>query len=376
MEAGAIQRYANSLKAYGDNVSGLRSALNEGVTLRQNNRLNAIATTQRQKLQNIFLSNIVDDEKLREIHEALSGLAIQAGAAPEAIMKLNQAGAFNPIKRGASALANKIRTAGTSARLSGTAQPGDNVGANAYNEEGLSAETGSYVPKDTDAGVQMENFNPMKQAPKPSKLRTTLTKAKEPTPIEEGSGQPGRVGQDFDADTEGFQGESLNTFRSAGQAGSSTDAITSQIGEASRATQAASTAADTVANTAESAAAGLSSAADTAASAATAAATTTGTDLAGAATGALAGAAEATGLGAALGTAAAIAGPASILAGLGFGIYELVQAFKPRPHPDMKKVKLPSQVKQTMNIAPTHRTLSVAPSANSALLQAGQSSAV
>jgi len=374
MEAGAIQRYANNLKSYGDNVAGLRSALNEGVTLRQNNRLNAIATTQRQKLQNIFLSNIVDDEKLREIHEALGGLAIQAGAAPEALMKLNGAGAFNPIKRGASALANKIRTAGTSARLSGTQMPGDNVGANAYNEEGLSAETGSYVPKDTDAGVQMENFNPMKQAPKPSKLRTTLTKANEPASIEQGSGQPGKFGSNFDLDDDGFHGGSLENFRS-GMPGTSSDAITSQIGEASRATQAATTAADTVANTAESAAAGLSSAADTAASAATAA-VTTGTDLAGAATGALAGAAEATGLGAALGTAAAIAGPASILAGLGFGIYELVQAFKPRPHPDMKKVKLPSQVKQTMNIAPTHRTLSVAPSANSALLQAGQSSAV
>jgi hypothetical protein len=42
----------------------------------------------------------------------------------------------------------------------------------------------------------------------------------------------------------------------------------------------------------------------------------------------------------------------------------------------MKKVTLPSQVKQTMNVTPSHRALSVAPSTNSALLQAGQSSAV
>lgn len=375
MEAGAIQRYANNLKSYGDNVAGLRSALNEGVTLRQNNRLNAIATTQRQKLQNIFLSNIVDDEKLREIHEALGGLAIQAGAAPDALMKLNEAGAFNPVKRAGSALFSKIRTSGTSARLSGTAQPGDAVEMNSYDANGLANE-GSY--EGVEVGDPETTYVPFEpNAPRPvaqTSLRTTLTRVQQPAARVEtsGSGQVGKVGSNFDLADDGFHGGSIENFRNFG---TSSDAITSQIGEASRATQAATSAADTVANTAESAAAGLSSAADTAASAATAAATT-GTDLAGAATGALAGAAEATGLGAALGTAAAIAGPASILAGLGFGIYELVQAFKPRPHPDMKKVKLPSQVKQTMNIAPTHRTLSVAPSANSALLQAGQSSAV
>tara|TARA_R100001591_G_scaffold54476_3_gene64465 strand:+ start:7539 stop:8639 length:1101 start_codon:yes stop_codon:yes gene_type:complete len=366
MEAGAIQRYSNSLKSYADNIGGIRSALNEGVTLRQNNRLNAIANTQRQKLQNIFLSNIVNDEKLREIHESLSNLSIQAGAVPEAISKLNQAGAFNPIKRAGSALYSKIRTAGTSARLPGTAEPGDNVAPRGYNPETLTKEN-VYAPQDSEAGVQMENFNPMNQAPKASKLKTTLTKAKEPpTPSGEegGSGQAGRVGQDFDADVEdrfGSLDANIRPASSAG-AGSSTDPLPTSA-TAAETTDTAAEAGDAAATAAETA--GAEAAGETA-----------GDTIASAAGTALAGAAEATGLGAALGTAAAIAGPASILAGLGFGIYELVQAFKPHPHPDMKKVAIPSQVKQTMNVIPTHRTLSVAPGANSAILQAGQSSAV
>ena len=144
MEAGAIQRYANNLKSYGDNIAGLRSALNEGVTLRQNNRLNAIATSQRQKLQNIFLSNVVEDEKLREIHEALGNLSIQAGAAPQALYSLgtalNKVGAFNPVKRAGTSLLQKVKSAGTSLRLKGTAQPDDAEEMEGYDEEGIEDE--------------------------------------------------------------------------------------------------------------------------------------------------------------------------------------------------------------------------------------------
>ena len=371
MEAGAIQRYSNSIKSYADNIGGIRSALNEGVTLRQNNRLDAIANTQRQKLQNIFLSNIVNDEKLREIHESLSNLSIQAGAAPDALIKLNNAGVFNPVKRAGSALYSKIRTAGTSARLSGTAQPGDAVQMNTYDEDGL-ANDGSYKgPEVEDPETTYTPFEPNASQPTAQRsLRTTLTKAKEPpTATTEGSGQVGHMGQDFDEDVEDRFASLDRNIRPAGPpralssgAGSSTDPLPS--------TATATETADTAAEGADAAA----TAAETAG--AETAGAEAGDTIASAAGTALAGAAEATGLGAALGTAAAIAGPASILAGLGFGIYELVQAFKPHPHPDMKKVSIPSQVKQTMNQIPTHRTLSVAPGANSAILQAGQSSAV
>ena len=346
MEAGATQRYANSLKAYGDNIAGLKSALNEGVTLRQNNRLNAIANTQREKLQNIFMSNVVEDEKLREIHEAMSGLSVTAGAAPEAIMKLgtalNKAGAFNPLKRAGANLASKVRQLGTSSRLSGTQTADEPV-------EGES----SYTP-----ATETELRNPPRLS-----LRSTMTRSAEPAPRagaeEPNLGQAGRSGQSLDEDPDSFMGDRSSTFRSARGAGSSgadalEDAGSSAIEEgAGSAAAEAETAAATAAETAGTAAA----------------------EGAGVAAGEGA-AAAAGGLGAALGTVATIAGPLSVLAGLGFGIYELVEAFKPRPHPDMGPQKVASQVKQQATITPSHRTLSVAPGANSALLQAGGSSAV
>ncbi len=366
MEAGAIARYSNALKTYGDNVAGIKAALNEGVTLRQNNRLNAIANTQRQKLQNIFLSNVVNDEKLREIHESLSNLSIQAGAAPEALMKLGQGvrklndmGAFDPVKRAGVSLAQKIRTAGTSSRLSGTALEGDNVGANAYQSEGLTNE-GTYVPKDPDAGIQMENFNPMNQAPKPSKLRTTLTKAKEPPTEIEGQGQVGKVGSNFDLDDDGFHGGSLENFRS-GMPGTSSDPVTNTISDAANVgSDVAETAGETAGATAAETA-GAETAGAVASETAGAVAASAGTEA---------------GVLGTLGAVSGVAGPLSVLAGLGFGIYELVQAFKPHPHPDMTKVKVPAQVKTNLNQQVSHRMLSVAPGANSAILQASQSSAV
>jgi hypothetical protein len=377
MEAGAIQRYANSLKSYGDNIAGIRSALNEGVTLRQNNRLNAIATSQRQKLQNIFLSNVVEDEKLREIHEALGNLSIQAGAVPQAVKDLNNAGAFNPIKRAGASLLEKVKSAGTSVRLSGTAQPGDAIEMNSYDANGLAGD-GSYKgPEIDDPETTYTPFEP--NAPRPtaqSSLRTTLRNVKEPPSSSvgqsastgEGSGQAGRVGQDFDDDMEDRFASLDRNVRPAGSAVRSTDQVTSSINNAANATE------DAEEGATRGLQAGTSALEATEATEGATAATEgaeIGAGVAGSAAEAVGG-----GIGAALGSVASVAGPLSILAGLGFGIYELVQAFKPHPHPDMKKVTLPSQVKQTMNVTPSHRALSVAPSTNSALLQAGQSSAV
>ena len=366
MEAGAIQRYSNALKSYGDNIAGIKAALNEGVTLRQNNRLNAIANTQRQKLENIFLSNVVNDEKLREIHESLSNLSIQAGAVPEAISKLNQAGVFNPVKRAGASLISKIRTAGTSARLSGTAQPGDAVEMNSYDENGL-ANDGSYEGVEVnDPETTYTPFEP--NAPRPTaqqSLRTTLSKVKEPARVgatDGESGQAGRVGQDFDGDMEDRFASLDANVRPAGSAGPSTatdpiptTSATSADVTGDVATNIGATAGEEVGENVAGAVAGEAG------------------EALGSALGA--GAAEA-GVAGTLGAIAGVAGPLSVLAGLGFGIYELVQAFKPHPHPDMAKVKIPSQVKTNLNQQVSHRALSVAPGANSAILQASQSSLV
>lgn len=378
MEAGAIQRYANSLKSYGDNIAGIRSALNEGVTLRQNNRLNAIATTQRQKLQNIFLSNVVEDEKLREIHEALGNLAIQAGAVPQAVKDLNNAGAFNPIKRAGASLLEKVKSAGTSVRLSSTAQPGDAQGMRGYSESGLDNDEGGYEGLEVeDPETTYTPFEPnASRATAQSSLRTTLRNVNEPPTTSvgqsastgEGSGQAGRVGQDFDDDMEDRFASLDRNVRPAGSAVRSTDQVTSSINNAANATEDAEEGASRGLQAGTSA---LEATEATEGATAGAEGAEIGAGLAGSAAEAVGG-----GIAGAVGSAMAVAGPLSILAGLGFGIYELVQAFKPHPHPDMKKVTLPSQVKQTMNVTPTHTALSVAPSTNSALLQAGSSSAV
>ncbi len=352
MEAGAIQRYANNLKSYGDNIAGVRSALNEGVTLRQNNRLNAIATSQRQKLQNIFLSNVVEDEKLREIHEALGNLSIQAGAAPQALYSLgtalNKVGAFNPVKRAGTSLLQKVKSAGTSLRVNGTG--GD------------------------DEPIEMKTFNPGEKPTAGQSLNDTIKSVKPPVSqsAPDGEGKIGKVGQNFDDEDIEDRFASLDkAVRPAGSTGaggstdplpaSSTSGAGAEAGEASEAAEAgeATEAATAGAEATEAATAGVG-----ATEAATSAAST---------------AASAAGAAAGAGTFASVmsvVGPLSILAGLGFGIFELVQAFKNKPHPDMKNNVLPSQVKQTQNQTPSHKTLSVAPSSNSALLQAGSSSAV
>ena len=308
MEKIAQLAYQSSMSDYAGNVGSLKSKLEQKVLERKARIQETITEKGREKMNQLLVGSILDQEKLREKQEALSTFAIQAGLAGPALKKL-----ATLTSKGLSSLGSDTSIARS---LATTETP--------LSEAPISALQQSAAP----AEIEMTPTNLQS-------LRTKIRSAKiaPREPVSEESGQIGRVGQSFEQDPETLvpsaEGKSLL------QSGASTSAAEELEGG--------------VAAGAEEVAAGEA--------------------------GAEAGALLAGGVAAEAGLAATL-GPISVLAGLGFGGYELGKTFgwwgskdsdnKPPPPPPVSQA-----MKQNIGV-PVHRALSVAPSLNSALIQAGR----
>ena len=378
MEAGASARFSNALQSYGNNIASLKSALNEGVDIRSNTRLQNIAKEKAQSLQTAFVNNLVSDEKQRAVDEALGSLGIQLGLAYPVVKKLNEKGAFEPAKRAGKRLLEKLKSNPTS-RVSEVKQipkslkqldtklPAQDVRNTELRSLKNIKPSGPQETELTDLNKPVNNI--VKQS------RSTLTRTVRQAGKfgEQMKTQPGRVGQDFETDPEQM-GPKLSEKALGKRPISSLDEGAKTVKNLGRSAK-------------EIAKKGASSAEDAARGLATRTSTTAATEagesaVAGASEGAAeagavaagetvaAGAAEAT----ILGTASAALGPLSVLAGLGFAGYELFEAFKHHDHP--KPPPQQAALKISQKVQPKHRTLMVAPSANAQLLQASSSSSV
>ena len=308
MEKIAQIGYEASLSDYAGNVGALKSKLEQKALERKAQIEETITEKGREKMNKLLLGNILDQQKLREKQEALSSFAIQAGLAGPAIKKLAS-----------------LTSKGISSLRSDTS-----IARSLATTETPISEAPTSIVQQAQAPTEIE-MTPTNLQSLRTKIRSAKIAPREP--VSEESGQVGRVGQSFEQDPETLapstEGKSLL------QSGAPTDATEEIEGG--------------VATTGEEVAGGE-------------AAAETGALVAGEV------AAEA--------GFAAVLGPVSVLAGLGFGGYELGKTFgwwggskdsdKPPPPP-----RVSQSMKQNIGV-PVHRALSVAPSLNSALIQAGR----
>lgn len=310
MEKLAQDEYASSLSSYAGNIANLKAKVERGVQEKQAKVENALANKAREKMETILAGNIVKAQELREKQEALQNFAVSAGLAVPAIKKIGQIG-----RKGLSSLMSKTTEARKLATIS---EP--------VSEAPISA-------------IQQAQTEPVEIEMTPQSLSSLRSKVRSAgQPVSEESGQVGKVGQNFEEDPESIGPSSAG--QSALESGVESDvtpALESGVTEAGA-----------------------------------------GVAEAGAEVGAEVGLAEAGGL-ALAGEAGlmALAGPVSVVAGLGFAGYEVGKAFglfgghddKPKPPPPPPRIS--EAMKQATGI-PVHRQLTIAPSLNSALIQAGR----
>ena len=309
MERLAQQNYDTSLSQYADTISTLKSKLEQKTLERKARIEDVLASKAKEKIEETLVGNLIKQSELREKQEALSSFAIQAGLAGPAIKKL--AGLAS---KGLSSLGSDTSVA----RSLATAET-------PLSESPISALQQSQAPGEIE--MTPTNLQSLR-----TKIRSAKIAPREP-PISEESGQVGRVGQSFEQDPESLVPST--EANSALQSGAATNATEEIQGG--------------VAATTEEVASG-----EVAAEAGTLVAGEIATEA---------------------GLAAAL-GPISVIAGLGFGGYELGKTFgwwgkskdsdKPPPPPPVSQ-----PMKQNIGV-PVHRALSVAPSLNSALIQAGR----
>ena len=308
MERLAQQNYDTSLSQYADTISTLKSKLEQKTLERKARIEDVLASKAKEKIDQTLVGNLIKQSELREKQEALSSFAIQAGLAGPAIKKL--AGLAS---KGISSLGSDTSVA----RSLATAE-------SPLSESPISALQQAQAPSEIE--MTPTNLQSLR-----TKIRSAKITPREP--ISEGSGQVGKVGQSFEQDPESLAPST--EAKSALQSGAETN-ITGEIEG------------------------GVGAA---------------GEEIAGGEGLAEAGALVAGEAAAEAGLAAAL-GPISVVAGLGFGAYELGKAFdlwggskdsdKPPPPPPVSQA-----MKQNIGV-PVHRALSVAPTLNSALIQAGR----
>ena len=312
MEKLAQDEYGSALSAYAGNIANLKAKVERGVQEKQARIENALANKAREKMETILAGNIVKAQELREKQEALQNFAVQAGLAVPAVKKLGQIGS-----KGLSSLISKTTEARKLATIS---EP--------ISEAPISA-------------VQQAQIEPVEVEMTPQSLSSLRSKIRSAgQPVSEESGQVGKVGQNFEEDPESIGPSSAG--QSALESGVETDAtpaLESGVTEAGA-----------------------------------------GVGEAGAEIGAEAGVEAGAEAGLALAGEAglmALAGPVSVVAGLGFAGYEVGKMFglfgghddTPKPPPPPPRI---AQARRQATGIPIHRQLTIAPSLNSALIQAGR----